>query len=63
MGRLSKVSFGTSEINQVIKVSWGGVYFLFICSSDKAHKSYGDTSHIDVTVIKDGYHGDTSKML
>ena len=31
--------------------------------SDKKILKVGDTVNIDVTVIKDGYHGDTSKMF
>ena len=31
--------------------------------TDKKVLKNGDIINIDVTVIKDGYHGDTSKML
>lgn len=31
--------------------------------SEKKHLKEGDIINIDVTVIKDGYHGDTSKMF
>ena len=55
-GAPGRMPFPKSICTSLNHVVWHGI------PNDKPLKS-GDSLNIDVTVIKDGYHGDTSKMF
>lgn len=56
------LNYGTPPFPKSICTSVNHVICHGIPSDDKVLKK-GDAVNIDVTVIKDGYHGDTSKMF